>query len=145
MIRRLYAGEGGKISREYEMPILLSLSSSADTAVTGTEVYAANTLIAIAAVIAVAAALAYFLRRANRDLRAPRISDVAVVLSKRQSVLSGKSVTSAPRCKVEFRLSDGSLREFRTPPADFGKLEPDETGILTFRGSQFVSFERFED
>ncbi|MDR0818174.1 MAG: DUF2500 domain-containing protein [Oscillospiraceae bacterium] len=124
------------------MLISLAITPEVSAPVSETEVYVANILIAIVVLIAAAWFVTRLLRREFTDISSPTVSEEASVLSKRKSVVRGKSVTSPSYCNAEFKLSDGTILEFRVPRGDYEKFEPDDFGTLTFKGTRFVGFER---
>ncbi|NLM85057.1 MAG: DUF2500 domain-containing protein [Clostridiales bacterium] len=109
-------------------------------------------VIAIAVVYAVRA-----IRQWSKNNRSPRLTVPATVVGKRMDVSTSKapvagdisgahgySTTSSTTYYVTFQVQSGDRMELRVGGKDYGLLTKGDAGNLTFQGTRFLSFDRFE-
>ena len=79
--------------------------------------------------------------KANK--KAPRLQVRAKVLAKRTRI-SGSRDSGHVRniCYATFEVDGGDRLEFHIPWTEYGLLIEGDQGILTFRGTEFISFQR---
>ena len=118
-------------------PHLVNISIS----VADREIFYLNILIAIMALAAVIWLVVFLLRRDYLNIRAHAVNANASVLSKRKSILLGRSVTSPSHCYAEFEFNDGTIRKFRIPRKDYEALVLEDSGTLVYQGTKFIRFE----
>lgn len=78
-----------------------------------------------------------------QDRRQPQIPVPARVVARRNQVWGGAGDSAAhTRHYVTFEFANGQRLELAVPDTEAGYLVEGDTGVLTFQGSLFVSFER---
>lgn len=81
--------------------------------------------------------------------RSPRLTVNAAVVAKRENVSvhhhhgngAGHTTRSTTYC-VTFQFDGGDRLELRLPGREYGLLTEGDTGLLTFQGTRYLSFER---
>lgn len=80
---------------------------------------------------------------ANRNKKMPVIPVKAVVVSKRTKT-SGHSNTTFTKYYVTFELESRDRMELAVSGAEYGMLAEGDAGILTFKGTKYLTFERWK-
>lgn len=100
----------------------------------------ANGTLAILLRVAIGIALVYgimrFVRRSEEKKQKPEETLAAKVAAKRVDT------SAAPLYYALFALENGESLELRVPEEIYGLLAREDVGRLTFRGQEFVKFER---
>ncbi len=79
------------------------------------------------------------LSKSRRNTNMPELTVQATVVSKRLHVWGDHSTT---RYYVTFQVDSGDRMELEVPDDRYGYLVENDCGLLTFRGTQFLSFAR---
>ncbi|GGA88781.1 DUF2500 domain-containing protein [Ornithinibacillus halotolerans] len=88
----------------------------------------------------------------SKNEQSPELSVPAIVRSKRMNVSRShhhhhedhhhSHTTSSTTYYVTFEFNSGDRKEFRTTGKEYGLLAENDTGILTFKGTRYLGFER---
>ena len=97
---------------------------------------ALNVLLRVALGIALVYGIMYFVRRTEEKTQQPEVTLEAIAVARRVDT------HAAPLYYVVFDLEDGDRRELLVSEEVYGLIAEGDEGRLTFRGKQFVRFER---
>ena len=88
----------------------------------------------------------------GRNNASPRISAEAKIVAKRLSVSGGihhhgghgymHHGVSSTTYYATFEFATGDRKEFHVPYREYGLIAEGDTGILTFQGTRYISFDR---
>ena len=82
----------------------------------------------------------------NKNNKSPRLTVNAKVVAKRNHISrrrSGKhGYTTSSSYYVTFEVESGDRMELHVPSLEYGLLIEGDTGLLTFQGTRYLSFER---
>lgn len=73
----------------------------------------------------------------NRNNHSPRLSVTARVVAKRVNVSQDST-----RYYVTFQVESGDRMELHVSGTEYGQIAEGDTGILSFQGTRFLTFER---
>lgn len=89
----------------------------------------------------------------NKNNQSPRLTVAAKIVSKRTEVThhnhtngdAGVTTTTSTRYFVTFQVESGDRMELAVKGREYGMLSEGDTGMLTFQGTRYLSFERSEN
>lgn len=99
-------------------------------------------IIAVAIVSLVVAALIRGARRTLRDDASPRVTAEALVVDKRAEVTGGGETPARQTYYVTFQFPDGGRLELGVPASESGLLVVGDRGTLSWQGSRYLGFAR---
>lgn len=87
----------------------------------------------------------------QRNNNSPVLSDECVIVTKRANVSRHHHNTgngavhhsTSTTYYVTFQAADGSRRELRVPGREYGQLAEGDSGLLTWQGTRYHSFQRY--
>ena len=89
------------------------------------------------------------IRRGIKNNNSPRLSVTATVVTKREhnshtrnNVNNMEHFSSYTTYYATFEVESGDRMELNIPSDEYGYLLEGDTGILSFQGTRFISFER---
>ena len=78
----------------------------------------------------------------NKNNHSPRLTVNAAVVAKRELHSSSLQSPALSQYYVTFQFPSRDRMEFPVPARDYGLLAEGDVGRLTFRGEQYIRFER---
>lgn len=87
----------------------------------------------------------------HRNNNSPVLSGECVIVTKRANVSRHHHNTGSGAVHhststtyyVTFQAADGSRRELRVPGCEYGQLAEGDSGLLTWQGTRYHSFQRY--
>lgn len=104
------------------------------------EIIFAVVFIAVFAVIIISVKRTITEKKTNASL--PRISAAVMVVGKRSSMSGGGESSVRTRYFVTFQFDSGDRLELAVNSEAYGLIAESDYGNLTFRGTEFIGFER---
>ena len=81
----------------------------------------------------------------NQKQESPRVTAFATVISKRTSIIYLSDTDhhhTSRRYFVTFTIANGDQMEFCVSGPEYGILNEDDKGLLSFQGTRYLEFER---